>query len=56
MNSLLKLKRKNLKQIIYKIGFDFNASDLGNHNYSSENELSSIEDFEGVEDEETQKE
>ena len=56
LNLCWSLKEKNLKSHIYIIRFDFNASDLGNHNYSSENEINSIEDFEGVEDEETQKE
>ena len=53
----LEAKREELEKDIYDKGDDSNVSDFDNHDIdSSENELTSIEDFERAEDEEAQRE
>ena len=53
----LEAKREEFEKDIYDKGDDFNVSYFDNHDIdSSENELSSIEDFERAEDEEAKRE
>ena len=53
----IEAKREELEKDIYDKGDDPNVSDFDNHDIdSSENELSSIEDFERVKDEEAKSE